>query len=78
MSLHRRRANQQKDAVASVAEARDSQGKYRDEPRRAEAGSVLRNAMLRYLTTVALAVAFWLTMQAIFKHAGHGLPAAAQ
>jgi hypothetical protein len=29
---------------------------------------------LRYLTTVAMAAAFWVVMQLIFRYAGHALP----
>jgi hypothetical protein len=44
MSMHRRRANQHREVVAT--EIADSQGKGRGQPVRAEAAGVLRNALV--------------------------------
>jgi hypothetical protein len=72
-----------KDQSAAAAAAA-AQHSTRAQPRRrnggggggvvsAPADGVLRNALVRYLTTVALAALFWLAVQHMFRSAGQGL-----
>lgn len=75
MSLHRRRLNKLKEAQA---ETREQQRPAKDigfssRAHYVPANSVLRNAVLRYLITVMLAATFWMVMQKVFRHSGHGL-----
>lgn len=73
------------DAKDQSAAAAAAQHSTRAQPRRrngggggggvvsAPADGVLRNALVRYLTTVALAALFWLAVQHMFRSAGQGL-----
>ncbi|GBF91074.1 hypothetical protein Rsub_03930 [Raphidocelis subcapitata] len=83
MSLNRRRVNKMREADVQIREQlaqRDRAGgggggggSGSGAKASVRADTVLRNALVRYLMTVALAAGFWVVVRLLFRHAGHGL-----
>lgn len=69
MGLQRRKVNQLAEAESKAAE--EIAASHQQKQQRPQAPTQQRSPLVSYLTTVALACLFWVSMQALYKYAAH-------